>query len=427
MNLLRRIVNDDSEDDKVQDNQKHKATDLPFRSKSQCSNDVITLPEHSGSGERSTDPHSRERPRSNLIPDNDENKKEALSSFRSKTSSASPSGINYQKEAEDRLKHDEQHEQLQNILKSLGLQLEVEEISKLANRTQERLYGKKADSVSAESRRERDRQARHSPRSNRSSSSSSSSCSSSSRSSSRSRSSSSSYYGSSQSKGSGRRRTSDSDSSRERSSEKLAPQENSQGGEKRLKVSNEDEIQFGGQRSYVQNQTCPPSLSYSFPPLPEYSLAQYSQYSTYRTYPYQDAMSSYWTYSQVPVYPSFYPSSHPYTQDQCPQFPLAVSEPTKDLPRQAQTAKPLHQRCLKAIHRNPINNCTEGQRTNKKTKKLQNRKKAVCRKQKRTKEKLKRAAAKAEREAGGDQQPAPKKEEQVNQVEKVCFKLLFSD
>lgn len=436
VNFLRRIVNDDSEDlcsdDKVRDKKQREATHSPFRSESRYSNDVIS-PEHSGSGERSTEPRRKESSPSNLIPDDDddENKEEALSPFRSKTSSDSPSGIKCQKEDEDRIKHNEQHEQLQNILKSLGLQLEVEEISKLANRTQERLYGKKTDNVDAESRREPDRQPRHSPRSNRSSSSSSSSrsssSSSSSRSSSRSRSSSSSSCGSSQSKASGRRRTSESSSSRERSSEKLPGQENNQGREKRLKVSNEDETQIRDRHSYAQNQTCPPpNPSYSFPPLPDYTLAQYSQYSSYSTNPYQDAMSSYWTYSQVPVYPSFYPSSHPYTQDerpQFPQFPIAVLEHTRHLPHQAQKAQPLDQWCLKAIHRNPVNNCVEGKRTNKKTKKLHSRKNPVCRKQKRTKEKLKRA----EEEVDGDQQPAPKKEEQVNQVEKVCFKLLFSD
>lgn len=58
--------------------------------------------------------------------------------------------------------------------------------------------------------------------------------------------------------------------------------------------------------------------------------------------------------------------------------------------------------------------------------KLQNRKNAGCRKQKRTKGKLKRAAKKAEEEVGGAQQPAPRKEEQAIQVEKVGFKLLFS-
>lgn len=434
MNLLRRIVNEDSEglclDDKVQDNQQHKATESPCRSKSQYSSDAISLPEHSRSGERSTDPRSQERPQSNRIPDNGENKEEALSPCRSKTSSDSLSGIKYKKEDGDRIKHDEQHEQLQNILTSLGLQLEVEEISKLANRTQERLYGKKTDNVNAESRREPDGQPRHSPRSNRSCSSSSSSCSSSSRSSSQSRSSSSSYCGSSQSKASGRRRRSESSSSRERSSEKLTRQGNHQHGDKRPKVGSEEDIQFRERPSYAQNQTCPPpNPSYSFPPLPDDTLDQYSQYSTYSSSPYQDAMSSSWTYSQAPIHPSFYPSSHPYTQDQCPQFPIAVLERTRGLPRPGQMAQPLNQRCLLAIHRNPITNCMEGKRTNKKAKKmqkLQNRKNAGCRKQKRTKGKLKRAAKKAEEEVGGAQQPAPRKEEQAIQVEKVGFKLLFS-
>lgn len=341
------------------------------------------------------------------------------------TSPDPASGIKYQKEDEDKIKHNEQHKQLQNILTSLGLQLEVEEISKLANRTQERLYGKKADSANAESRPEPDRQPRHSPRPSRSSSSSPSSCSSSSRSS---RSSGSSYCGSSRSKASGRSWTSESNisSSRERSSEKATHQDHNRGGGKRLVVGNADEIQFGHQHSYAQNQTCAaPHPGLAFPPLADYSLAQFSQYSTYSSNPYQDAMSSYWTYSQVPAYPSFYPGNHPCTQDQRPQFPIAVLERTRGLPRPVQMAKPLDQRCLKTIHRNPVTSCAGGKRTNrraKKTKKPQNRK------QERAKEKLKQqAVAKAEEKAGGDHQPAAKKEEAANQEEKVCSKLLFSD
>lgn len=345
MNLLRKIVNDDAEDrcldDKVQDSRQLKTPYSPFGSKSRHSNHVIPLPEHSGSGERSSDPRSRERPRSALIAGNDENKEEALSP---KPPSDSPSGTNQpRKEDEARLKHDEQHEQLQNILKSLGLRLEVEEISKLANRTQERLYGKKADSASAESRPEPGTQARRSPRSSRSSSSSSSSSSgsSSSGSSSRSRSCSSCSCGSSRSDGSGRRRTPGSDGSR-----------------KRLKVGDGDGVLLGEQHSYAQNQTCPPpNPGYSFPPLADYSLVQYSHYSTYSSHssgPYQDAVSSYWTYSQVPAYPSSYPSSHAHPPDQPPTFPIAVLELTKARPRPtAQAANVLNLRCLKTVSSKP--------------------------------------------------------------------------
>lgn len=424
MNLLRRIVNEDSEglclDDQVQDNQEDEATESPRRSKSQYSDDAISLPEHSRSGERSTAPPSQERAQSNRIPDQDENKEEALFPCRSKTSSDSLSGIKYQEERQrikkedgGRMKHDEQHEQLQNILISLGLQLEVEEMCD-------------RDRVNTESRREADRPPRHSPRSDRSSSSSLSSCSSSSSSSSQSRSSSCSYGGSSEGKASGRRQTSESSSLRERSREKLTRQGNHQDGEKRPEVGDEEDTQLTEQPSYTQNQTrLPPNSSYSFPPLPDYTLAQYSQYSSYSTSPYQGAVSCYWTYSQAPSHPCFYPSSHPHPQAQCPQFPIAVLERARALPRQGQMAQPLDQRCLLAVHRNPLTNCVKGKRTNKKAKKmqkLQNWKNAVCRKQKRAREKLKRA----EEEVGGGQQPAPKNQEQVIQVEKVGLKLLFS-
>ncbi|CAG06140.1 unnamed protein product [Tetraodon nigroviridis] len=142
VNLLRRIVNGDPEDarlrDEVQDQQRHRAADPPFPIRIQRAEDGISLPERSGSGERSRDP-----PGSSRIPD--ENREEALSPSRSKTPPDPPSGIRHQKEDEERIKHDQQHEQLRNILTSLGLQLEVEEISRLADRTQERLYGKKSD------------------------------------------------------------------------------------------------------------------------------------------------------------------------------------------------------------------------------------------------------------------------------------------
>lgn len=422
VNLLRRIVSEESEelslDDQVQDNQQHEATQSPIKSRRKT--DAKPMPEHSGSGERRTGPR---RPHRNLKRANDESEEEP------KMPSVSPSGV--KKKKEDRIKHDEQHEQLQNILTSLGLQLEVEEISKLANRTQERLYGKKTGNVNAESSRAPDRQPTHSPRSNRSCSSSSSSCSSSSGSSSPSRSSSSSYGRTSKS------RTSENNSPRERSSEKVRP-------EKRLKVSNQDEVQFGQQCSYTQNQTGPPpSPSYSFPLLPDYTVAQYSQYSSYSSNPYQHTMRSCWTYSQAPVYPPFCPSSQPYVQNQSPQFPIAVVEQTRTLPRQVQVAQPLGKRCLTtvhrdpvdqavevgltAVHRNPVNQPVEGGLTRKQKKKMRtqkNRRNAAYRKQQRMRKKLKKAAAKEKEKARGDQQPAAKKEG-VNQVEEVCFFFCF--
>ncbi|KAM8880122.1 secernin-2 isoform 3-T3 [Spinachia spinachia] len=62
--------------------------------------------------------------------------------------SKSPSAV--KKKEEEKPEVDEQRAQLQNILQSLGLSLEVEEMSKLADRTRERLYGKKHETKGPE-------------------------------------------------------------------------------------------------------------------------------------------------------------------------------------------------------------------------------------------------------------------------------------
>lgn len=348
------------------------------------SNDGNSLGEPSGHEDSSPGPRSQERADSNPIPDEDEKKEEARSTFSFRTSA-----MRNNKDDEEKIKHDQQHEQLQNILKSLGLQLEKEEMSQLANRTQERLYGKKTDNATAQSRRKPDRHPKGSPRSNRGSSSSSCSCSSS-----RSRSSSSSHGGSSRSNVSKRR----SNGSRARSGENLTSLENNT--EKRLKTSNEDQ-----QQSCAETQAWPPpNPSYSHSPLPDYT--QYSQYNTYSPSSYHNA-SSYWTYSQVPTHPSFYPSSLPYAQKQCHNVPVNIMERPRSFPDQWQMAPPLDQQCL------PIS---------------QMKKRKWRRRAKKNKRKLawweKRAEAKVvvnvgEKESAVEQQPAPKEEGQVHQVGKV--------
>lgn len=386
MDLLRKIVNADSEDlcldDKRHNVQQHKVTDLSFRERP-YSNDGNSLGEPSGHEESSTDPCSQERSHSNPIPDEDEKKEEALSAFSYRTSA-----MRDNKEDEEKMKHDQQHEQLQNILKSLGLQLEKEEMSQLANRTQERLYGKKTDSAIAQSRQKPDRHPKGSPRSNRGSSSSSSSCSSS-----RSRSSSSSCCRSSRSNVSKRRNN----VSRERSGENPTGLENA---EKRLKTNNEDQ-----QQSCAETQAWPPSNpSYSLSPLPDYTQSQYSQYSAYSSSSYGDA-SSYWTYSQVPTHPSFYPSSLPYAQNQCHNFPVNLVELPRSFPDQCQMAPSLDQQHL------PV-----PQRTRKWRKKSK-RKKFLTWWERRAEKNLVSVAEK--KESAVKQQPAPKEEGQVQQVGKV--------
>lgn len=392
VDLLRKIVNADSEDlcldDKRHNIQQHEVTDMSFRERP-YSNDGNSLGEPSGHEESSSDPCSQERSHSNPIPDEDEKKEEALSPFSFRTSA-----MRNNKEDEEKMKHDQQHEQLQNILKSLGLQLEKEEMSQLANRTQERLYGKKTENAIAQSRRKPDRHPKGSPRSNRGSSSSSCSCSSS-----RSRSSSSSYCGSSRSNVSKRRNN----GSRERSGENLTDLENNPDTEKRLKTSNEDQ-----QQSCAETQAWPPpNPSYSLSSLPDYTLSQYSQYSAYSASSYGNA-SSYWTYSQVPTHPSFYPSSLPYTQNQCHDFPVNLVEHPRSFPDQWQMAPSLDQQHL------PV-----PQRT-RKWRRRSKKKKYLTWWEKRAEANLVAIAEK--KESAVKQQPAPKEEGQVHQVGKVsCF------
>lgn len=108
-------------------------------------------------------------------------------SLGSSSRSRSPPGTRKMQEEEEKAKSTEQQEQLQNILKTLGLNLEVGEMSRLANRTQERLYGTKLKSANFDRHEKRPKQPRkHRNSSSRSSSSSSYSGSGSSRSSSRS-------------------------------------------------------------------------------------------------------------------------------------------------------------------------------------------------------------------------------------------------
>ncbi|XP_034043409.1 uncharacterized protein LOC117525619 isoform X2 [Thalassophryne amazonica] len=72
-------------------------------------------------------------------------------------------------------KVDIHQKQLQNILKTLGLNLEPEEMSRLTDRTQERLYGKKIDDKQMDNSRQEQEYKQRSPKRRRSSSSSSSS------------------------------------------------------------------------------------------------------------------------------------------------------------------------------------------------------------------------------------------------------------
>ncbi|XP_041839738.1 uncharacterized protein LOC121638810 [Melanotaenia boesemani] len=175
INFLRRIVNDDGEDLlNFQPPDVKSKSDLPFRSESQWSDSRASQP---GCSRSSMGPKTESLTQEQSLPNPKEtmtNKRECtLDSTSQSESPRAAKKLKERKEEEDGPKVDETQEQLQNILKSLGLNLGVEEMSKLTDRTQERLYGKKIEGrPMADSRKEESHQKR-SPRACTSSSSSS--------------------------------------------------------------------------------------------------------------------------------------------------------------------------------------------------------------------------------------------------------------
>ncbi|CAB1444896.1 unnamed protein product [Pleuronectes platessa] len=185
IDLLSRIVNEDGENlalgEEIFNIQPSAVEDKSEMGESQGSHSRDSLPGYSGTddGARRTSLPSREKSLNNSPPlRGDEEKKKydkGDGSLCSGRGSQSPPAVKKKKKEEEPPKVDEQHEQLQNILKTLGLSLEVEEMSKLADRTQERLYGKKPEGrVDADSHVEQESPQRASDRHCRSSSSSSS-------------------------------------------------------------------------------------------------------------------------------------------------------------------------------------------------------------------------------------------------------------
>ncbi|XP_070684350.1 micronuclear linker histone polyprotein-like [Pempheris klunzingeri] len=261
IDLLSRIVTDDDVDlVNFQPPVSENKSDPPFRSESQPSTSV----------ERKTDPPSQER----LLPHDDDDDRGS----RSKSPPAA-------KKKEEKPKVDEQHEHLQNILKTLGLSLGVEEMSKLADRTQERLYGKKHEDVKADSREKQESQQKASQKCRRSSSSSSSTSSRLSFSSSPSR------HRRSHSRHSKRRRKSGSSGSRDRSrdGDGLTRRDSNQDGEETHRDGDKDRDDSNEtsnyQHPYPQNRMYPHLHPAAFPVFPGYTSSQYSSYhsGTYST------------------------------------------------------------------------------------------------------------------------------------------------
>lgn len=345
IDLLSRIVNDDSEDLplggkllNVQPPAVDNNWNPTFRSQSQRSNSEASLQGHGQTNgeERKTDVPSpvrshTERP---SVPDNKKNDREG-DSFNSSSRSKSPPTVIKKKEKEDGLKSkvDEQREQLQNVLKTLGLSLEEEEMSKLTDRTQERLYGKKheggqqGDSRSEQECFQKDRRSRNSSSSSCSSSYSSTSFSSS-RSNSRSFSLSPSSHRHSHSGDSEQRQTSQRNRSRDRSRTHQDSDQESKDAQRprgRDKERKKTEKISAHQHPYPQDQTYPHPHPAAFSDYLDYNLSsEYSRCTTYHSGNCSTATDSSWT--QGPISPSLYPSEYSYPHDNYHQFagPVAV-------------------------------------------------------------------------------------------------------
>jgi len=247
INLLSRIVNDDGEDLPHPPGVKSKS-DPPLRSESQRSDGTVSLPGCGRTGGAESKTLSRER----SLPDAKERTTDQRGGGVGSGSQSESLG-GKEKEEEDTPKLDEKQEQLQNILKTLGLSLGVDEMNKLTDRTQERLYGKKTDGRQRPDSREEKESRPHSRSS--SSSSSYSSCSSTSRSTSRSRSRSPSH----------RRRSRSRDSEHKQKCERSRSREGSRDG-----PTHHD-------RKEASNDA--PRHGYRDSAFPDYSLYQYSHHA----------------------------------------------------------------------------------------------------------------------------------------------------
>lgn len=317
MDFLSRIVNDDREElVNVHPPDVEAKSDLPIGSESQRSNSRASLPGHTGR----TYPSGRERSLSDHLPDEDQKKRKERGApgLDSNSRSRSPPAVKKKKKDDkEKPEVDEKHEHLQNILKTLGLNLEMDEMKKLANRTQERLYGKTNDDMTAESRKEQETQHSDFHRPYGISSSSS-------RSPSTSRSVSSSP--------SRRQRTSKPRHSRDRSRDGLICQDDNQDSREGPKHSDSDATGFRETYDpYLQNQTYPHPQPAASAAYPEYSYSQHSQYNMYQSDWYSEATHSYSSYPQGPIPPSLYPSEYPYPYHHSPQ---PVTAPETAQPRQ---------------------------------------------------------------------------------------------
>ncbi|XP_035494517.2 uncharacterized protein LOC118313264 isoform X2 [Scophthalmus maximus] len=315
--------------------QSHSETSYLGESQPLHSGDSLPGCSRTDSTERKTDSPSQEKShmkRPSLSGDEEEEKKKKKNdrgdrSFGSSSRSESPLAVKKKKKKEEE-NLDEQQVQLQNILKTLGLSLEVEEISKLGDRTQERLYGKTNEGrVGADCRGEQESRQRGPHRQyNRNSSSSSDSSLLSSSSSSRSTS-------RSFSPSPPRRRPSHtSDTKRRRVSERSGTGDGNQDREEALKTRDTDK-----DRNHTETKVISPHLNqysqeqtYYHPHIdayPEFSVYNLPQYSEYTDEYHSAATNSCSTYMQDATPPPPDPSGYPYPQIEDLYFPNVVRAP----------------------------------------------------------------------------------------------------
>ncbi|XP_014895602.1 uncharacterized protein DDB_G0284459-like isoform X2 [Poecilia latipinna] len=193
-------------------------------------------------------------------------------------------------EEKETLGIDEKQKQVQSILKTLGLNLDVEELTKLTDRTQQRLYGRRNEGrETSESRMEQESQRSLSHKKHSRSRSSTSSSSSSSSYSSSSSSTSSRYASRSRSRSPrGRRRR----RSRSRDAHRRSRDRGRDGGKRHSRT----EASKDAQRPSYRNQQHPFPSPYGAPSTyTDYSLYQYAQYMNYYN-AYNSAMNSNWVF-----------------------------------------------------------------------------------------------------------------------------------
>ncbi|XP_030002477.1 uncharacterized protein LOC115427887 [Sphaeramia orbicularis] len=158
LNVLSRIVNNDGDvlasPDEMLNNELsvvESNSDVACTTKSQTTSSGANPLRSSwtSSGERRTVSQERSHNDRRSLPIEEEEEKKTNDrgghtlSTRSPSKSPPPKVKKKEEDEKEKAKMDERQEQLQNILKTLGFSLEADEMSRLADRTQERLYGRK--------------------------------------------------------------------------------------------------------------------------------------------------------------------------------------------------------------------------------------------------------------------------------------------